>query len=152
MIDCSFKLNDESMSSFKIGALSFPAYSGLDRHINKKTSACVEGLGPIPPGKYYIFDRQSGGILGPLRDIITGRDEWFALYAIDSKIDDEIYCDKVKRGLFRLHPKGPQGVSQGCIVINSWSHFQTIKALLEKTKTELVPETGLEAYGTVTVK
>jgi len=83
LIGCSFKLNDKPMNSFKMGAPSFPAYSGLDEHINKKTSACLEGFGPIPSGKYYIFDRQSGGILGPLRDFITGRDEWFALYAIE---------------------------------------------------------------------
>ncbi len=39
-----------------MGAPSFPAYSGLDKHINKETSACIEGFGPIPLGKYYIFD------------------------------------------------------------------------------------------------
>ena len=146
MIDCSFELNGKPVSSFKMGASSFPAYSGLGKHINKKLSECLENLGPIPRGKYYIFDRQSGGILGPLRDSITGRDEWFALYAIDGNIDDETYCKKVKRGLFRLHPKGPQGISQGCIVINSWARFQVVSSLLKGTKKELISSVGLEAY------
>ena len=152
MIDCSFELNDKPMSTFKMGAPSFSAYSGLGKHVNKKVSECLENQGPIPRGKYYIFDRQSGGILGPLRDLITGRDEWFALYAIDGKIDDATYCEKVKRGLFRLHPKGPQGVSQGCIVINDWTDFQVVSSLLKGTKAEKISSVGLDAYGIVTVK
>ena len=140
------------MSTFKLGAPSFPAFSGLKDHVNRRASVCIPDFGPIPPGKYHIFDRQSGGLIGPLRDLFTGRDEWFALYAIDGKIDDETYCDKVKRGLFRLHPKGPFGVSKGCIVINNWSDFQIVKSLLKKTETKIISETGLESYGTVTVR
>jgi len=34
MIDCSFELNDKPMSNFKMGALSFPAFSGLNEHVN----------------------------------------------------------------------------------------------------------------------
>ena len=79
-----------------------------------------------PPGEYYIIDRQFGGLLGPLRDLFTGRDQWFALYAIDDEIDDEVFCDKVKRGLFRLHPNGPFGRSEGCVVINN-NTFAKIK-------------------------
>jgi len=109
MIDCTFELNGKPMSAFKCGATSFPAFSGLGEHVNRRTSACILNAGPIPPGAYYIFDRQSGGLLGPLRDLFTGRDIWFALYAIDNEIDDETYCKQVKRGLFRLHPKGPFG-------------------------------------------
>ena len=140
------------MSSFKMGASSFPAFSGLGKHVNKSSSECFENLGPIPRGRYYIFDRQSGGILAPLRDLITGRDEWFALYAIDGNIDDETYCKKVKRGLFRLHPKGPQGISQGCIVIDDSSNFQLISSVLKSTRKETIPSVGLEAYGTVFVR
>ncbi len=152
MIDCTFELNDKPMSAFKLGAPSFPAFSGLKGHVNRRSSVCIPNFGPIPLGKYHIFDRQSGGLLGPLRDLFTDRDEWFALYAIDEKIDDETYCEKVKRGLFRLHPKGPFGVSKGCIVIDNWSEFQTVKSLLKKTETKIISETGLESYGTVTVK
>lgn len=36
-----------------------------------------------------MLDRQSGGKLGWLYDLFNGRDDWFALYAIDENIDDE---------------------------------------------------------------
>lgn len=35
----------------------------------------------------------------------------FALCAADGKIDDETFCNKVKRGSFRLHPTGNLGIS-----------------------------------------
>ena len=151
MIDCSFKLNDKPMSSFKMGAPSFSAFSGLVKHVNRAISQCIYGQGPIPKGNYYIFDRQSGGLLGPLIDLFTDKDEWFALYAIDKKIDDETYCEQVKRGQFRLHPKGRRGISQGCITINDWTDFQVIRSLLKGAKTVMIPETGLECYGKVRV-
>ena len=105
MIDCSFELNGKPMSVLKCGAMSFPAFSGLGAHANRREFACNVGVGPIPPGTYYIFDRQSGGLFGALRDLLNGHGEWFALYAVDGKIDDETFCNEVKRGNFRLHPK-----------------------------------------------
>ncbi|CUB05421.1 DUF2778 domain-containing protein [Marinomonas fungiae] len=152
MLEFSFKLNDEPMSSLKMGSeRSFDAFSGLGKHVNRVLSTCIANHGPIPKGEYYIFDRQSGGMLGPLRDIFSDKDEWFALYADDSSIDDETFCDEVKRGQFRLHPKGPLGVSQGCITINSYSDFQILRALLKGVETEVIPEVGLECYGKITV-
>ena len=140
------------MSTFWCGASSFSAFSGLEQHRNKRVSACILNKGPIPPGTYYIFDRQSGGLLGPLKDLFTGRDEWFALYAIDNKIDDETYCEQVKRGQFRLHPKGRFGVSQGCIVIESAHDFQFLRTILKNAKAEAIPGVGLKAYGKVVVR
>ncbi|MBB5463126.1 hypothetical protein HDG33_006803 [Paraburkholderia sp. Cpub6] len=35
MFQCSFELNGKPMSEFRIGALSFPAYSGQGSYINK---------------------------------------------------------------------------------------------------------------------
>ena len=139
------------MSTFWCGATSFLAFSGLDEHRNKRASAYILNKGPISPGTYYIFDRQSGGLLGPLKDLFTGRDEWFALYAIDNKIDDETYFEQVKRGQFRLHPKGRFGISQGCIVIESANDFQFLRKILKNTKTEAIPDVGLEAYEKVEV-
>ena len=99
-----------------------------------------------------IFDRQSGGLLGPLRDLFSGKDEWFALYAADGKIDDEMFCEEIKRGNFRLHPKGIRGISQGCITINSQNDFLSLRAILKNNKQEAVPGTELLAYGRVTVR
>ena len=152
MIDCTFKLNGKPMSTFKLGATSFPAFYGLGKHVNKRISACIPNQGPIPPGTYYIFDRQSGGLFGPLRDLFNDRDQWFVLYAIDEKIDDETFCNEVKRGSFRLHPKGIRGISQGCITIDSKTDYQFLRTILKNSKQEPVPGSQLLAYGKVVVR
>lgn len=152
MYQCTFELNNKPMSAFKIGAISFPAFSGLGKHANQRVSACQVNLGPIPLGTYYIFDRQSGGLLGPLRDIFNERSNWFALHAMDGKIDDETYCNMVKRGHFRLHPKGDLGISQGCITIEKIADFQRLSVILKNITPSSVPGTTLKAYGKVVVR
>ncbi|MCE2745648.1 MAG: DUF2778 domain-containing protein [Burkholderiales bacterium] len=148
MYECSFELNDKPMSAFKMGAISFPAFSGRGDHVNRRVSACHVGVGPIPPGTYYIFDRQSGGLLGAFYDMFSGRDDWFSLYAADGKIDDETYCNNVKRGLFRLHPGS---ASEGCITIEKMSDYQRLRAILRGVKPVAVPGSTLLAYGKVVV-
>lgn len=95
MFQCSFDLNNQPMSALKIGALSVPAFSGQGQYINKRSSACLIGQGPIPPGQYYIFDRQGGGRLEWFRNLFSDHSDWFALYAIDGKIDDETFCNQL---------------------------------------------------------
>ena len=112
----------------------------------------MSGLGPIPPGEYYIFDRQGGGHLEKYKNLFNDHSEWFALYALDGKIDDETYCNKVKRGSFGLHPKGPRGISEGCITIEKFADFQRIRVLLKSTAMVTVPVSELKAYGKVIVK
>lgn len=152
MFACSFELNNQPLSAFNLGATSVPAFSGNGTYINKRVSACLSGLGPIPSGEYYIFDRQGAGHLEVYKNLFNDHSEWFALYALDAKIDDETYCNKVKRGSFRLHPKGPRGISEGCITIEKFADFQRIRALLKNTATITVPGSELKAYGKVIVK
>lgn len=152
MFQCSFELNNQAMSAFRLGATSYPAFSGLGRHANQRAVACVKGTGPIPPGIYYIFDRQSGGMLGPIRDMINGRNDWFALYAADNRVDDETFCEEVKRGNFRLHPKGVTGRSEGCVVVDKESDFIQLRAILTSAKPISVPGTKLKAYGRLVVR
>jgi hypothetical protein len=45
MINCSFILNNESMSFFQAGATKFPAFSGVGEHRNRRVSACLPNLG-----------------------------------------------------------------------------------------------------------
>jgi hypothetical protein len=97
MVECTFKLNGKPLSTFEMSSLKFPAFSGLGEHKNRREFACAAGVGPIPPGAYYIVNRQSGGRLGPLLDFIKDRSDWFALYAADKHIDDEVFCNTVKR-------------------------------------------------------
>lgn len=151
MYQCSFELNGQPMSTFKLGAFSFPAFSGFEENINQPSSMCLANEGPIPVGRYYILDRQTG-ILGKIRGVFIGHADWFALYAADGKIDDEVYCNKVKRGQFRLHPKGTQGISLGCITIENFADFQHLKTILRGSKPSTIPSSSLKAYGILTVK
>ena len=151
MKNCRFVLNGQPLSDFVCGSSKFPAFSGRGGNVNKRIAACVPNKGPIPPGEYYIVDRQSGGFLGPLKDFLTDRDRWFALYAIDGSIDDETFCDKVKRGQFRLHPEGPLGISEGCITIKNKTDFDKLYIQLKNTEVELIPSIGIKAYGKVVV-
>jgi hypothetical protein len=152
MVDCFFELNGKPMSTLAIDQMHFPAFSGLGRDANRRELACLASAGPIPPGTYYIFDRQSGGLLGPLRDLFHDHSQWFALYAIDGKINDETFCNQVKRGAFRLHPRGVLGISQGCITLDSAIDFQMLRARLKVSGQTSVPGSNLKAYGRVIVK
>lgn len=152
MIHCEFELNNKRVSQFKYANRQADAFSGNGVHTNRLQSVCMPSIGPIPPGKYYIVDRQSGGFLGALYDFLEDKSQWFSLYAIDNKIDDVAYCEAVKRGQFRLHPKGPLGRSEGCITIEKPSDFVQIRAMLKGTNTVNIPNTELQAYGMVVVK
>lgn len=141
------------MSTLSNGALSFSAFSGMKSHINQKGSVCLPNFGAIPPGRYYIFDRQSGGLLGPIRDFFGSSDKstWFSLFADDGTIDDETICDEMKRGNFRLHPKGSRGISMGCITLENLSDFNMVSSILKRSPLIDVKGTSLKAYGIVVV-
>ncbi|WP_407279668.1 DUF2778 domain-containing protein [Aromatoleum evansii] len=152
MFHCAFALNDQPMSRLCLGAHEFPAFSGSGEQANRRSAACLRGLGPIPPGTYYIFDRQSGGMLGPIRDLLTGRDDWFALYAVDGRIDDETFCNELARGNFRLHPKGRLGRSEGCIVVEREQDYILLRSILRSAQPQEVQGGQLKAYGTLVVR
>lgn len=141
------------------GVGGFAAFSGMPADRDNPTAVTHADSGPLPPGRYYIIDRQSGGHLGWLYDYIrthgygTNRSEWFALYRADGKIDDETYVNGVRRGAFRLHPIGPRGRSEGCITLASPEGFRQLSTYLRgKGATLAVPGTTLKAYGTVEVR
>lgn len=149
---CAFVLNDKPMSTFTLNGTGYDAFSGLNEKVNKRASVCEASEGAIPLGTYYIVDRQSGGRLGWIRDAISGKDEWFALYAKDEAVDDVAFCNKVRRGEFRLHPKVGMGISKGCITIDKVSDFDAIrKVLLGARKWEIPELKGTLAYAIVVV-
>jgi hypothetical protein len=112
---------------------------------------CVRDYGPIPPGTYYIVDRESGGLLGPIRDWIQGKDLWFALFKDDGSIDDYTLCEEVKRGNFRIHPKGSAGISRGCITFENNQEYKSFRELVLSQEMFDIPGSTLKAYGTVKV-
>lgn len=161
MIKCTFDLNNMPMSELKFGVIGFPAYSGMGRDRNHSASMCLRNLGPIPRGSYYIIDRESGGnkdkfgeILGEKIGRLLGlyRADWFALYAIDSQIDDEVFCDQLKRGKFRLHPASIQKISEGCVTIDRRRDWHRVKSILRASPPVAVPGRTFKAYGKLTVR
>lgn len=154
MINCSFELNGKAISKFVCSHVPYNVFSGSGKHANTKAYACLPKLGPIPPGQYYIIDRKSGGLKKRLRqffDMRDPRDNWFALYAADGHIDDTTFCEEVKRGNFRLHPKGVLGISEGCIVIDNPIEFDQLALLLRGSGQMHVPGLDIKAYGMATV-
>lgn len=158
MIRCTFRLNGQGLSTFSCpGVGFFPAYSGnAGSYRNNPNYAATPDKGPLPKGRYFIVERPTGGLLGPVKDWFASkasgsdRDLWFALYKDDGQIDDYTFIGKVKRGNFRLHPAGRSGASNGCITFPESSHFNILRAALLKTqKFRISP--SLVAYGTVEV-
>lgn len=89
-------LNDADYAPFNLhGVGVFMAHSGQGIYRNNGLCGAVKGSGPIPPGKYWIVDRGTGGFFSGLKAKVQdrwnkvrsgaefGRDEWFALYKDD---------------------------------------------------------------------
>jgi len=158
-IHCTFTLNKKNVSTLSCpGVGEFAAFSG-DR-IGKNNSAyiAVPDVGPLPPGKYYIVDRGSGGFFSHLRDSArvmlndTDKSTWFALYRDDGAIDDQTFVNKVQRDLFRLHPHGLQNLSKGCITLLDVQAYSRLRKNLLNTVRIPLPNGKGFAYGTVDVK
>jgi hypothetical protein len=115
-------------------------------------------VGPIPPGVYYIVDRQSGGRLGWFYDevsragfVSTDHTKWFAL--LHPRTGDATMINGVRRGAFRLHPEGVQGLSEGCITVVNPAEFELLQRHIRKYPPQLlIPGNKLKAYGTVEVQ
>lgn len=155
-------LNGADYAPFNLyGVGVFMAHSGKGVYRNKGACGVIPNDGPLPPGKYWIVDRGSGGggswIKAKSQDLVNrtfygaefDRDEWFALYKDDWGIDDGTWVNGVNRGLFRLHPGT---ISEGCITIAHNSDFALIRNALLRTSLVRVPcQRSLMARGWVEV-
>lgn len=158
-IACTFFLNNKKLSALKCeGMGSFVAFSGTDTGRDNPGAVAKKDVGPLPPGRYYIVDRESGGHLGRIRDLFlehfygTNRTSWFALYRNDGVIDDYTSIQGIIRGNFRLHPVGPRGLSEGCITLTNAHEFTILRDRLKASPTISVPGFRGRAYGTVDVR
>ena len=158
-----FTLNDADYSPLMFyGVGTFMAFSGRGAYKNRGGCAIIPNEGPIPPGKYWIVDRPSGGGFGSwahavvkdtFNKVVRGaeftRFEWFALYRDDKSIDDETWYNHVWRGHFRLHPGT---ISEGCITLPHSSDFALLRnALLRTNKIRVPCMKSLMAYGSIEV-
>jgi Protein of unknown function (DUF2778) len=151
MFEAVFTLNGQLMSTLVSSLGSQVAFSGDGIHRNRAASANVANAGPVPPGTYHLVDRESGGLLGPIKDVVLGRSQWFALYCEDGSVDDRTFVDGVRRGEFRLHPLGPRRMSTGCIVLQYPAEFEALRKKLLQIKKQPIPETSFLSYGTIAV-
>ncbi|HTH61352.1 MAG TPA: DUF2778 domain-containing protein [Paraburkholderia sp.] len=154
-----FDVDNEPLSPLTLfGVGTFLAYSGNDVYRNRGGCVGIPNNGPIPAGRYWIVDRPAGGIRSSVqawaRDQYNAafgtpshRDEWFALYRDDGRIDDVTWINGVKRENFRLHPAGGRGVSLGCITLASYPDFHWLRTALPGTTTIPARNSGLNAYG-----
>ena len=155
---CIFRLNGQSLTTLVCGSLVLPAFSGEPGYVNDPNATGVQKKGPLPKGRYYIIDRQSGGRLGwlydPLLDAISQSDRhrWFSLYRNDGVVDDWTVINGVRRGQFRIHPIGRLGVSEGCITLTQPQGFEKLSQYLRSNTPAAVPGTSLKYYGTVDVQ
>ena len=124
-------------------------FSGDGIHRNNPDSVDVPDEGPIPPGRYYVIKRQSGGTMGEFYDIIyniwndNDRRKWLAFIAIDDKIDDSTTVKGVVRSNFRMH-SGEH--SMGCITFMDKTVFENVRNFILDTDAKTVKNANGEEY------
>ena len=157
-VSCIFALNNRPSSNLScLGFGSIEAYSGRDLGRDNPRAVALEGIGPIPPGRYYIIDRETGGRLGWARDLwaeyANGNDhsQWFSLW--NPSTGDITIVNGVKRGNFRIHPSGISGLSKGCITIVNKADFIKLREFIRSGPPSIpIPGARQKAYGIVEVR
>ncbi|EOW6672402.1 DUF2778 domain-containing protein [Cronobacter dublinensis] len=157
-----FTINNADFSPLLIyGVGTFMAFSGDSTYRNRGGCVALPDKGPLPPGRYLIVDRPQGGAGSRIRtqvidawNSVAGvpsvHTQWFALYRADGLLDDYTWINEVKRGNFRLHPVGGQGLSLGCITLQHSSDFALIRDALLATN-KVVMGKGILTYGEIEV-
>jgi hypothetical protein len=158
-VRCTFILNKEKSSVLSCNGIApVAAFSGADGGRDNPDATAIANVGPIPKGRYFLVDRQSGGHLGFLYDLwgaygfgTTDRRGWFMLWNPVS--GDSTNINGVRRGHFRLHPMGEMRLSEGCITVLHPYEFERLQKFIRSRGAVLpVPGTPLRAYGTVDVR
>lgn len=133
------------------------AYSGHGKGVDNPNDVADVGVGAIPPGTYYLVDRQSGGRLGWLRDAVgpsvgtTDRRLWFMLW--NPYGGDATMIHGIRRGNFRLHPDGPHHESDGCITVKNPADFDRLQRHIRSFAPDMpIPGSAMKAYGRVEVR
>jgi hypothetical protein len=155
---CSFTLNRKETSQLVCSGFGqVEAYSGQKIGRDNPDEVADVEVGPIPPGTYYIVDRQSGGRFGGLRDFIaehmgsTDRHKWFMLW--NPHGGDLTMINGIRRGQFRLHPEGERRLSEGCITVKNPADFERLQRHIRAFEpTMQMPGTDMRAYGRVDVR
>ncbi|ELQ6020211.1 DUF2778 domain-containing protein [Cronobacter turicensis] len=157
-----FTINNADFSPLLMyGVGTFMAFSGDAKYRNRGGCIALPDKGPLPPGRYLIVDRPAGGTGSRMRtsaidswNSVSGapsdHTQWFALDRADGQLDDYTWINHVKRGNFRLHPVGGQGLSLGCITLQHSSDFAVLRNALLATN-KVVLGKGIVTYGEIEV-
>ncbi|MFP3849154.1 DUF2778 domain-containing protein [Pseudomonas sp. W5-01] len=155
---CTYVLNGEPLSELTCEGMTYEAFSGdVSSYVNNSRYQDVVKLGPLPLGRYYILDRESGGMLGWLRQPVndyfaeTDRSEWLSLYRDDEVVDDMTTINHIQRSAFRIHPVGPRGISQGCVTLTSQLAFDELRTILRNRPGEILDDRNIKYYGVLEV-
>ncbi|AFN35236.1 DUF2778 domain-containing protein [Taylorella equigenitalis] len=158
MLICRFEINSSKKSAKLIcpGIGTFEAFTGKEPYTNRLECAHIT-YAPIPPGSYWIVDRPLGHYKETLKYFginpkPTLKDDWFALFRVDNKIDDFTTYNSNERSLFRLHPKVGRGASLGCITLTYKSEFDFLRAKLLNQEPMNIPNTSIRTYGIILVR
>ncbi|MGF6916892.1 tlde1 domain-containing protein [Paraburkholderia sp. 40] len=75
-VSCTFELNRKETSRFVCSGFgAVEAYSGQRAGRDNPDNVADVDVGPIPPGTYYLIDRQSGGRIGGLGTLSVNTSE-----------------------------------------------------------------------------
>ncbi|WP_418391104.1 tlde1 domain-containing protein, partial [Akkermansia sp.] len=116
-------------------------FSGNGDGKNNPDNAGNKDNGPIPPGKYYVIKRQSGGIRSQFEDWTykmwndNDKTQWLAFIAIDGVLDDQKEINGVFRSSFRMH-YGTR--SLGCITFLDKDVFEKVREFILETESKTV--------------
>ena len=116
-------------------------FSGNGAGKNNPDNVGNKDNGPIPPGKYYVIKRQSGGIRSQIEDWTyklwndNDKTQWLTFIAIDDALDDQKEINGVFRSSFRMH-YGTR--SLGCITFLDKEVFEKAREFILETESRTV--------------
>ena len=171
MIECTLDYGTLSSDGKKLklvchGLGTYEVVSGLYAFHND-VNCSYKDEAPIPPGLYYITERESGSIKNVIQNwaleqwrsahgVTNDKSKWFSLISAETKADT-IYINNSSRGSFRFHPLNSDGSghSAGCVTFYSYNDFHYVRnALLDTRNTTILNQKNVgnvTAYGTLRV-
>ncbi|MDO5666512.1 MAG: DUF2778 domain-containing protein [Alcaligenaceae bacterium] len=158
MFICNLNLSEKASNFVTLkcpGIGNFKVFSSSDAETRNRIECSHLTNATLPPGSYWIVDRPRGGVRSRMIAMIQGfvsgndRDDWFALYRIDEKFDDETEIQGNTRSNFRIHPRSYAGTSYGCITFEHQSDYNVFRNFVLK----IAPRTmgDRKVYGIVNV-
>lgn len=106
----TWKYDQSSGELFRNGILVSKGYSGAGRGKNNPSLQGVQGIGPIPRGRWRMANIYDSKNVGPLA---------ISLYCLDDGVVDD-FDTRTGRGAFRIHGdsvRAPGTASKGCIIL-----------------------------------